>query len=162
MNIDTLKSNNDNFGILADARQAQETAQRRCWRILNEVNQVVNLGFADVIEVHAENDGAHIAMLARQFPALAFESKKATNCANAMRVLWLVDQCEFTQAQYSNCDIVVVTHEPHQAGEVIAAFPNYARIAAKRNIGDNCALSIFGKGLMRDIFKPKVRGEIAA
>lgn len=155
---------NDNLTIAKQYAEAQENAQKKCWRMLGEVAQVANLNLCDLIEVRGEDVGAHIALLARQFPALGFEAGKVSNCGQAVRVLWLIgEEClDDISNSSKQCDIIVVSHDACSVRKVQDAFAKFARIAAKRNIGDDCAISIFGKGLHRDIFKARVRGEIAA
>ena len=155
---------NDNAGAIRKYAEAQEIAQKKCWRMLCEVSQIANLNLCDLIEVCGEESGAHIALLARQFPTLGFEAGKVSNCGQAVRVLWVIgEHCleEISQSS-KQCDIIVVAHGANAVHDVQDAFARFARIAAKRNIGDDCAISIFGKGLHRDIFKARVRGEIAA
>lgn len=163
-NIEFNMGDNDNVIAIREYAETQEGAQKKCWRMLGEVSQVVNLNLCDLIEVRGEDSGAHIALLARQFPLLGFEAGKVSNCGKAVRVLWIIGEDCLNEVSVASkqCDIIVVTHDADAVQDVQNVFPKFARIAAKRNIGDYCAISIFGKGLHRDIFKSKVRGEIAA
>ncbi len=155
---------NDNASAIRRYAETQEGAQKKCWRMLSEVSQVIKLNLCDLIEVRGEDAGAHIALLARQFPTLGFEAGKVSNCGKAVRVLWIIGDEFLSAASLASkqSDIIVVTHFADKVAQVQNAFPKFARIAAKRDIGDDCAISIFGKGLHRDIFKSRVRGDIAA
>ncbi len=155
---------NQNLPIISSAKLAGLLAERLCWSMLREVNQVINLSAADIVEVCGKGAGAHIALLARQFPTLSFEFSFEKNGNDESRILWVgQDDNLHNAANFAqNVDAIVICHAPNMARDVINAFPNFARIAAKREIANNVSISIFGRGLMRDLFKPKVRGELAA
>lgn len=159
-----LEIANQNLPIISSAKLNGLLAERLCWSMLREVNQVINLNSADIIEVCGKSAGAHIALLARQFPTLSFEFSFEEKESDACRILWVGHDDNLQNAskfaQY--VDAIVICHEPNLARDVINAFPDFARIAAKREIANNTAISIFGRGLMRDLFKPRVRGELAA
>lgn len=161
----TLKlSANQNLGDFSDAKLKQIAHERLCWAMMRECSQVINLSCAEIIEIHGEGKGAHTAMLARQFETLMFEFSQSFDSSDACRVLWLAPSSNLELAKSSGqyCDIVVVCHATNQVRNILNTFDGFARIAARRDIGNNTALSIFGKNLARDVFKPKVRGELAA
>lgn len=143
---------------ISPAIVGQENAQRLCWRMLNEANQVIELSLSDIIEVHGNDKGAHIALLARIYPNLAFETHNERECRIASRILWICEDADFVFAKDAskNCDAIVIIHKVENNHAVLTGFEGFARIAAKRDIGGH-SLSIFGRGLMRDLFKPKVR-----
>ena len=71
---------------------AQRRSQRACWALLQRIHASLDLACADVVEVQAIDAGAHIALLARQFPGLHFElAQEATRCSDSIRVLWAPD-----------------------------------------------------------------------
>lgn len=145
-------------------RLAQGRAQRACWRVLALANAVLDLSVADVIEVVGADAAAHVALLARQFPGVAFELGAETQCPDAVRVLWATGPLEpaAAQAARSRCDAAII---PHAAGDLratLAAFAGHARIGAVREAGDGLALAVFGRGLARDLFRPRARGHLAA
>jgi hypothetical protein len=144
---------------------AQRRAQRACWALLQRIHTTLDLGCADVVEVQAIDAGAHIALLARQFPGLHFElAHEATRGGDCIRVLWAPDGVSeaLTTRHYETYDAVVVTHEPQALKETLRTFTGFARVAGLRDLGNGKALAVFGKGLMRDLFRPSVRDPIAA
>lgn len=155
---------NQNLGEFSDIKFKQIAYERLCWSMLRECSQVINLSFADIVEIQGEGKGAHTAMLARQFETLMFEDRQSFDNSDALRVLWLTPNADWEIAQESAqfCDIIVVCHAANQVREILNRFDSFARIAARREIGNNIALSVFGKNLSRDVFKPKVRCELAA
>lgn len=159
-----LEIANQNLPIISSAKVAGLEVERLCWSMLREVNQVINLNATDIVEVSGKGAGAHIALLARQFPTLSFEFSGEKNAQDASRILWIGsdDNIEEVSQSIIDVDAIVVCHEPQNARDIINSFPKFARIAAKREIANNKAISIFGRGLMRDLFKPRVRGELAA
>lgn len=136
-------------------------AQRVSWRMLAAVNRSLDLSSADVIAVAGVQAGAHIALLARQFPALAFVMAGDVPVSGgavsegAVRVLWSPDG----DAGHEHCgyDAIVTAHCATAARAVLDRHIGYARVAAVRDIGEGRALSVFGKGLARDLFRPVVR-----
>ncbi len=160
----TRQTANQNLHDVSVAKLRQLTQERLCWSMMRECSQVINLSFADIIEIHGQGVGAHTAMLARQFETLMFEFTKNNEAADICRVLWLTPGVDLEIARESAefCDIIIVCHAAENARGIINTFDTFARIAARRDIGNNTALSIFGKNLSRDVFKPKVRCELAA
>lgn len=157
--IDNLQAEFDFADVVSLAKIGQETAQKHCWRMLNAVNQVIDLSCVDVLEVQGSDAGAHIALLARLYPNLAFELGNPTNCSMASRVLWISGEVEIAEIakSASKADAIVIAHEAKDAMAILHSLDGYARIAAKRRISTDFALSVFGKGLLRDIFRDKVR-----
>lgn len=155
---------NQNLTEFSDIKMKQLAHERLCWSMLRECSQVINLSCAEIIEVHGEGQGAHTAMLARQFETLMFEFSQSYDSSDTCRVLWLAPEFDLEIAKQSAqfCDIIVVCHQPNMVRSVLNTFDGFARIAARREIGNNNALSVFGKNLARDVFKPKVRGKLAA
>jgi hypothetical protein len=71
---------------------AQRRSQRACWALLKAIHATLDLACADIVEVQAIDAGAHIALLARQFPGLHFElAQEATRCGESIRILWAPD-----------------------------------------------------------------------
>ena len=144
---------------------AQRRSQRACWSLLQRIHATLDLSCADVLEVQAIDAGAHIALLARQFRGLHFElAHEATNCGQSIRVLWAPDGISEAQTtrHYETYDAVIVTHAPAALGDTLRTFSGFARIAAIRDLGNGQALAVFGKGLKRDLFRPRVRDPLAA
>jgi hypothetical protein len=144
---------------------AQRRAQHACWSLLKHVNACLDLSYADVIEVQAIDAGAHIALLARQFPNVHFElAHEAVACTASVRVLWAPDGVSEAQTtrHYQTYDAVIVTHAPQAVSATLAAFAGFARVCGLRDWNKGQALAIFGKGLSRDLFRPRVRGTLAA
>jgi hypothetical protein len=140
-------------------------SQRACWALLKRVHTTLDLSFADIVEVQAIDAGAHIALLARQFPGLHFElAQEATRCQQSIRVLWAPDGVSDAQTtrHLSSFDAVIVTHAAHELSDVLRIFDGFARVAGVRDCGDGRALAIFGKGLTRDLFRLRVRDPLAA
>ncbi|KAF0105392.1 MAG: hypothetical protein FD163_800 [Hyphomonadaceae bacterium] len=158
-NIGDIQAEFDFADVVSLAKIGQESAQKHCWRMLNEVNQVIDLSCVDILEVWGPDGGAHIALLARLYPNLAFEFGNPTNCDKASRVLWVTGDVEISEiAEISTkSDAIVIAHLAQDAIPILQAISGYARIAAKRRIGADFALSVFGKGLLRDIYRTKVR-----
>jgi hypothetical protein len=149
----------------SQSKIAQRRSQRACWALLKAINPILDLCQADVIEVHAIDAGAHIALLARQFPGLHFElAQEATNCGESVRVLWAPDGISEAQTtrHYQTYDAVIVTHEVNSLADTLRTFAGFARIAGVRDLGNERALAVFGKGLKRDLFRPRVRDPLAA
>jgi hypothetical protein len=147
------------------SKRAQSRSQRACWALLQRIHSTLDLSFADVIEVHAIDAAAHIALLARQFPGLHFElAQEATRCDQSIRVLWAPDGISEAQTtrHYETYDAVVVTHSLENLRETLRTFAGFARIVGIRDIGNGQALAVFGKGLTRDLFRPRVRDPLAA
>ena len=44
----------------------------------------------------------------------------------------------------------------------LRTFSGFARVAGTRDLGNGLALAVFGKGLRRDLFRPRVRDPLAA
>lgn len=144
---------------------AQRRSQRACWALLQRIHTTLDLGCADVVEVQAIDAGAHIALLARQFPGLHFElAQEATRCGDSIRILWAPDGVSEAQTtrHYETYDAVVVTHTAENLRETLRTFTGFARVAGVRDIGTGLALAVFGKGLKRDLFRPRVRDPLAA
>jgi hypothetical protein len=144
---------------------AQRRSQRSCWALLKHVHPFLDLSQADVIEVQAIDAGAHIALLARQFPHMHFElGHEANLCRQSVRVLWAPDGISDAQTtrHYQSFDAVIVTHELAALKQTLSTFGGLARVCAVRDIGNGRALGVFGKGLTRDLFRPRVRGTLAA
>jgi hypothetical protein len=147
------------------SKVAQRRAQRASWALLQRVHPILDLACADVIEVQAIDAGAHIALLARQFPGLHFElAQEATRCQDCSRILWAPDGVSeaHTTRHFDTYDAVVVTHDPLAIVETLRTFTGFARIAGVRDLGNGLSLAIFGKGLKRDLFKARVRDPLAA
>lgn len=157
--VGNIQAEFDFADVVSLAKIGQESAQKHCWRMLNEVNQVIDLACVDVLEICGPDAGAHIALLARLYPNLAFELGNPTNCDQATRVLWLTGDVEISEiaAMSSKCDAIVIAHKAKDAIPVLEAITGFARIAAKRRIDSEHALSVFGKGLLRDMYRAKVR-----
>jgi hypothetical protein len=144
---------------------AQRRSQRACWALLKRVHGVLDLSQADVVEVQAVDAAAHIALLARQFPGLHFElAHEANACSQSIRVLWAPDGVSHAQTtrHYEVYDAVIVTHAPEAIADTLGTFAGFARICAVRDIDNGLALAVFGKGLKRDLFRPRVRDPLAA
>lgn len=159
INIKNIASN-QNMDEISLVQLEHQRAQQDCWKTLLVVNQYINLNNVEVLQLMGDNMGAYIALLARQFPTLNFEYDTITECKNSSRVLWINTEKDFHE--FSDClefaDAVIITHKAEEAKNVITLIDGFARIGAVRDVGNSYALSIFGRGLMRDIFKPKVRG----
>jgi hypothetical protein len=147
------------------SKNAQRRSQRACWALLKRVHSVLDLNQADIIEVQAIDAAAHIALLARQFPGAHFElAQEATSCSQSIRVLWAPDGVSDAQTtrHYETFDAVIVTHSPTKVADTLGTFAGFARVAATRDLGDGRGLAVFGKGLKRDLFRPRVRDPLAA
>jgi hypothetical protein len=154
----------ENQLLESESQMAQRRAQRAAWALLQRVHTTLDLSCVQVIEVMAKDAGAHVALLARQFPGIHFElTDEATQCEASVRVLWAPDGLTKTisTTQLASYDAVVITHAPEALPETIAAFSGFARVSACRDFQKGSALAIFGKGLARDLFRAKVR-DIAA
>ena len=150
--------------IESESQMAQRRAQRAAWALLQRVHSTLDLSCAHVIEVMATDAGAHIALLARQFPGVHFElSQEATRCGESVRILWAPDgvSLSLSQDQLASYDAAIVTHAPEALPLTLQTFAGFARVAGVRDFAGGQALAIFGKGLARDLFRPKVR-DIAA
>lgn len=158
-NIENIQQEFDFADVVSLAKIGQESAQKHCWRMLGEVNQVIDLSCVDILEVWGPDAGAHIALLARLYPNLAFEFGNPTNCDKATRVLWVTGDLEISEISEvsSKSDAIVIAHQAQDAILILQAINGYARIAAKKRICADFALSVFGKGLLRDIYRAKVR-----
>jgi hypothetical protein len=149
----------------SQSKMAQRRSQRACWALLQRIHATLDLACADVVEVQAIDAGAHIALLARQFPGLHFElAHEATRCGESIRVLWAPDGVSDAQTtrHYETYDAVIVTHAPEALKDMLRAFSGFARVAGVRDLGNGHALAVFGKGLTRDLFRPRVRDPLAA
>jgi hypothetical protein len=149
----------------SQSKIAQRRSQRACWALLQRIHSTLALSCADVVEVHAVDAGAHIALLARQFPGLHFElAQEATRCGESIRVLWAPDGISEAQTthHFETYDAVVVTHSFENLRDTLRTFAGFARIVGVRDIGNGQALAVFGKGLKRDLFRPRVRDPLAA
>ncbi len=149
----------------SQSKIAQRRSQRACWALLQRIHSTLDLACADVVEVQAIDAAAHIALLARQFPGLHFElAQEATRCDESVRVLWAPDGVSDAQTtrHYETYDAVIVTHAPDTIAETLRTFSGFARVAAMRDLGNGQALAVFGKGLKRDLFRPRVRDPLAA
>jgi hypothetical protein len=149
----------------SQSKIAQRRSQRACWALLKAIHPTLDLTQADVIEVQAVDAAAHVALLARQFPALHFElGHEANPCSASIRVLWAPDGVSHAQTtrHYQTYDAVIVTHACDDLAETLRTFSGFARIAGVRDIGDGRALGVFGKGLKRDLFRARVRDPLAA
>ena len=162
--FDNIKVANQNNICNSLAKMAGVNSERLCWLMLLEVTKVINLSHSDILEIAGNGAASHIALLARQFPTLSFALNGEHNENDASRILWLCDEEIFTNSNFdiNNYDAIIICHRPENARKIICDFDGFARIAAKREISDNRALSVFGRGLLRDLFKPRVRGELAA
>lgn len=149
----------------SQSKIAQRRSQRACWALLQRIHSAIDLACADVVEVQAIDAGAHIALLARQFPGLHFElAQEATRCGDSIRVLWAPDGISEAQTtrHYETYDAVIVTHAPDALGNTLRTFAGFARVVGVRDLGNGQALAVFGKGLARDLFRPRVRDPLAA
>ena len=149
----------------SQSKIAQRRSQRACWALLQRIHATLDLACADIVEVQAIDAGAHIALLARQFPGLHFElAQEATRCGDSIRVLWAPDGISEAQTtrHYGTYDAVIVTHLPEALGDTLRTFSGFARVAGTRDMGNGHALAVFGKGLKRDLFRPCVRDPLAA
>lgn len=147
------------------SKTAQRRSQRACWALLKRVHGVLDLSQADVIEVQAIDAAAHIALLARQFPGLHFElAQEATVCSDSIRVLWAPDGVSAAQTtrHYGTFDAVIVTHDPDDLKATLGTFAGFARVCGVRDLGNGQSMGVFGKGLARDLFRPRVRDPLAA
>jgi hypothetical protein len=145
----------------ATARMAQARAERACWRMLTQVNATLDLSCADVIEVVAEEPGAHIALLARQFPGVGFVTGGQTEaCAETVRVLWAPDGLRGREPALF--DAIAVTHPVEEVGAILKACAGFARVAGRREFDGGQALAVMGRGLARDLFRSRVRTHEAA
>ena len=154
----------ENQLLESESQMAQRRAQRAAWALLQRVHTTLDLSCVQVIEVMAKDAGAHVALLARQFPGIHFElTDEATQCEASVRVLWAPDGLTkpVSATQLASYDAVIITHAPEALTETITAFSGFARISACRDFQKGSALAIFGKGLARDLFRAKVR-DIAA
>ena len=150
--------------IESESQMAQRRAQRASWALLQRVHSTLDLSCAHVIEVMATDAGAHVALLARQFPGVHFElSQEATRCVESVRILWAPDglTSALSTDQLASYDAAIVTHNPEALPIIMQTFAGFARVAGVRDFAGGQALAIFGKGLARDLFRPKVR-DIAA
>jgi hypothetical protein len=149
----------------SNSQIAQHAAQAASWRLLGAVSKILDLFCADIIEVCAHEPAAHVALLARQFPGLNFECTGAsTQCAHGVRVLWAPDGLDArcgTEALKAY-DVVVVTHPVEAMEDVLLQFDGFARVAAHRDCGAGQSLAVFGKGLRREVFRARVRTQLAA
>ena len=149
----------------SQSKMAQQRSQRDCWALLQRVHATLDMACADVVEVQAIDAGAHIALLARQFPGLHFElAHEATRCSKSVRVLWAPDGVSEarTTRHYETYDAVIVTHAPHALHDIMLTFSGFARVAGVRELGNGLSLAVFGKGLKRDLFRTRVRDPMAA
>lgn len=162
--FDNLKVANQNNICNSLVKMAGVNNERLCWSMLSEVTKVINLSNSDIIEIAGNGAASHIALLARQFPTLSFALNGDHKENDASRILWICDEDIFAISNFdiNNYDAIIICHRPENARKIICDFDGFARIAAKREINENRALSVFGRGLMRDLFKPRVRGELAA
>ncbi|MFN7746429.1 MAG: hypothetical protein ACK5QO_08745 [Hyphomonadaceae bacterium] len=154
----------ENQSIESESQMAQRRAQRTSWALLQRVHTTLDLSCAHVIEVMAADAGAHVALLARQFPGVHFElSHEATRCEESVRILWAPDgvTMALSKDQLASYDAVIVTHAPEVLQDIFQTFAGFARVAGVRDFAGGQALAIFGKGLARDLFRAKVR-DIAA
>ncbi len=150
--------------IESESQMAQRRAQRASWALLQRVHTTLDLSCAHVIEVMATDAGAHVALLARQFPGVHFElSQEATRCEESIRILWAPDGMNMALSadQLASYDAAIVTHAPEALAHTLQTFTGFARVAGVRDFAAGQALAIFGKGLARDLFRAKVR-DIAA
>ncbi len=151
--------------IESQSKIAQRRSQRACWALLQRIHTTLDLACADIVEVQAIDAAAHIALLARQFPGLHFElAHEATRCGQSIRVLWAPDGISSAQTtrHYETYDAVIVTHTPDALADTLRTFSGFARISGVRDLGNGQALAVFGKGLKRDLFRPRVRDPLAA
>jgi hypothetical protein len=65
-------------------------------------------------------------------------------------------------ASQMHYDAVVVTHKADALKDTLRTFSGFARIVGVRDMGNGQALAVFGKGLKRDLFRPRVRDPLAA
>jgi hypothetical protein len=138
------------------ARAAQADAQSLCWRMMAEVAGVLDLSFADVIEVVGPRASAHLQLMARRFAGPVFELGAETSCRQALRVFWASGPVELSSVREAaqRCDVLVLRHLAQDAGAVMQAAEGLARVRAVRDAGAGLALSVFGRGLSREIFRP--------
>jgi hypothetical protein len=163
-NSQIIEFANQNGDYISSIKSDCLNAERLCWSMLVEANKVIDFANGDIIEVNGKGAGAHIALLARQYPTLSFSLQNDGIENDASKILWLSYDVDINvlREYAKNCDAIVICHTPNNAKNIINELEGFARIAAKREIAQDCALSIFGRGLKRDLFKPKVRGELAA
>ncbi len=157
-------NNINSLGSINNANYLQQLAQQKCWRMLAEANLSLEINLFDVVEIWGEGAGAHTALLARQYPAVGFEAAIFSDCNEVSRLLWITDDVDLDlikeRVEYASA--IIISHTAAKVNELFSVFDGFARIAAKRNFDENSCLSIYGKGLMRDIFKPRIRGYRAA
>jgi hypothetical protein len=124
--------------------------------MMAEVAGVVDLSFADVIEVVGPRASAHLQLMARRFAGPVFELGAETACREAVRVFWTSGPVALDEVREAagRCDVLVLRHLPEDVGAVMQAAGGLARIRACRDAGAGLALSVFGRGLTRDIFRP--------
>lgn len=148
----------------SDSRQRSAAAQQGCWRLLREVGQVLDLTCADVIEVVGPDASAHLQLLARQFPGQVLEFGAETDCVKSVRVFWSAGavSTDAVRVAAARCDALVVRHEAAAVAEVLAAASGLARVFAQRDAGQGLAVSVFGRGLARDLFRRSPAGQRAA
>jgi hypothetical protein len=127
---------------------------------MGEISGVLDLSAADVIEIAGAGRGAHMALLARRFGGVLFESGRESQCADAVRVFWYTgtaqpgeDTASMLEEAAGRCDALIVPHAVAALDTVRAAADGLARIAARRDVGSGLALSVFGRGLARDLFR---------
>lgn len=150
---------------------SHETLSQRAWRLLTLASETLDLHEAGTVIVGGAHAGAHIAVLARQFPRLAFvaETDAAGGvCALAAPTIYwapdgLAEPLEASaEAVGRIADAVVVAHAVEDVRRCLGCFDGFARIAARRNAGAGMAASIFGRDLARPLFRPRARTPAAA
>lgn len=148
----------------SDSRQRSAAAQQGCWRLLREVGQVLDLTCADVIEVVGPDASAHLQLLARQLPGQVLELGPETHCRNNVRVFWSAGPVTADEVRVAaaRCDALVVRHEASAVADILAAATGLARVFALRDAGQGLAVSVFGRGLARDLFRSSPAGQRAA
>lgn len=150
---------------------SHETLSQRAWRLLTLASETLDLHEAGTVIVAGVHAGAHIAVLARQFPRLAFvadvEAAGGVCALAAPAVYWAPDGLAAPFAQSAEAvgriaDAVLVAHPATEVRSCLDAFDGFARIGARRDAGGGLAASIFGRDLARPLFRPRVRTPAAA
>lgn len=141
-------------------RERQAPQQRACWRLLGALADSLDLTCADVIEVVGTAADAHMTLMARQFAGAVLERGPAPDpsagTCEGVRVFWASSPpaAEEVRSAAARCDVLVIRHRPQDVQTVMAAADGLARIRAVRDAGEGLSVSVFGRGLARDIFRP--------
>jgi hypothetical protein len=146
--------------------QGRDGPSKTCWRMMSDSARVIDWGCVEEIAVVGGAALDHVAALARQMPAVRFVEVNALRNGDCVRCLWLTDGSD--EAKIASLaapgrgsherpwDVIVVHHAAGQAIALVVAMDGYARIAARRH-HDGSAISVFGKGLARPVFRETSR-----